>query len=211
MHRTPSLLSHAQGRDPLLQLPRVPGSCHKHVLHTHKNTQEGNQRTQEHLTLSLELRKASLKQELLTPCASPPAGYTAGNGRQVLLTENLPWNHPKAPGLSPAAAAAAVPATAWGWHMQIPSSPRPGQSQGRHGAPQGSPPSEVDVCQTCVKTKRDLGMKGGFILTPPLHQGQIQSIFLAVCELFHFLKPKHKRRGVRKAGNRLGCTFLTLL
>lgn len=71
MHRIPSLLSHAQSRDPLLQLPRVPGSCHKHVLHTHKNTEEGNQRIQEHLTSSFKQRKASFKQELLTPCASP--------------------------------------------------------------------------------------------------------------------------------------------
>lgn len=49
----------------------APASCHKHVLHSHKNTQEASQRTQEHLTFSFKLRKASFEQELLTPCASP--------------------------------------------------------------------------------------------------------------------------------------------
>lgn len=74
MHRIPLLLSHAQCRHPLLQLPSVvcPASCHKHVLHIHKNTEDGNQRIQEHFTVSFKLRKASFKQESLTPCESPP-------------------------------------------------------------------------------------------------------------------------------------------
>lgn len=109
-------------------------------------------------------------------------------------------------------------------HQEL-SQPQPGtvnpilsmswQSQGRHGAPRlpSLLPSEVDVCQTCVKRNRDLGKERRVYShspCPSLYQGQFRSIFVAIRELFNFLKFKNKGFGVRKAGNGLGWTFLTL-
>lgn len=181
---------------PPLQLPRPQTRVTQPQTHTRGKSK--NPRT---LYFQFELRKASSEQELPTPCASAPP--RAGSGRQVLLTGDVPEStqrhqlrpqqHQECPRHSPGLARA-NPILCMSW-------PEPSSA----GLPAAALRSRClpDLCEE----KQGFGARKEGLFLPSLHPGHLHTARKVLSELFHFFKLKHKGFGVRKAGNRLGCTF----